>query len=192
MKSWKNKKPRQPSDQIEDIRYLVFEEPAAIIDTEQIEGLKEKIEKKKERINKLELKVKILIEEKEEMNETYTKSKEDTKYYKKKSIEIQKLFDEFIEKNALQNFNLNFDRLAKEQFQHKIRSLENTVQNMSESLIQYEADFKRLTDEKNSQLENNIIDTIQNIEFYDIKLEDYLKNISIKNNVKLYLYIHNF
>ena len=145
--------------------------------------LKLKSQNRKEEIQRLELRIKTLKEEEESLNDKLRKSQIEIQEYKQKVMKTQKILDEIVEKSAIEDLTRKVDRLNEEQFIYKINAMENTIQNMTNSLFQNEKELKALRGEKMKNLESDIIEKIHHIEFYDIKIEDYIKNKKIGLNV---------
>ena len=104
--------------------------------------------------------------------------------------ETQLMMEEALEKYTKDTFANNNKCENEGELGNKIKSLEVTMENMSESLIQNEKDLKNLLGEKKNNLESKMLDKIRDIEFYDIRLEDYLKNKRMLFKVGIiYIYI---
>ena len=137
--------------------------------------LKLKSQNRKEEIQRLELRIKKLKEEEKSLNDKLRKYQIEIQEYKQNAMKTQKMLDEIVDKTAIEDLTRKVDRLNEEQFIYKINAMENTIQNMTNSLIQNEKELKALRREKMKNLEFDIIEKIHHIEFYDIKMEDYIK-----------------
>ena len=187
-------RPEKPTSKIEVIQEnisLLQSQNSMIYTNEYVKELKLKSKGRKRNIKTLELKIKTVNEEKELLNEKLMKSELEIRNYKGKVSETQRMMEEALEKYSKDTFANNNKCENEGELGYKIKSLEVTIENMSESLIQNEKDLKNLLGEKKNNLEAKMLDKIRDIEFYDIRLEDYLKNKRMLFKVGIIIYLHN-
>ena len=152
-------------------------------DTDYINQLKVQLEDRNEDVQALEGKLRKQNERNEGLMESLGKAKEEIKEYRQKVKNLQKKLGEILENSSRKNIRENLENLKDNEFQHRIKTLETTVQKLRESLAENENELKILYENKKKKLESDIIEKVRDVTFFHIKMEDYIKNQRVEFDV---------
>ena len=141
------------------------------------------MEDRNEDVQTLEGKLRKQNERNEGLIESLGTAKEEIKEYRQKVKNLQKKLEEILEKSSRKNIRENLEILKDNEFQHRIKTLETTVQKLRESLAENENELKNLYENKKKKLESDIIEKVRDVTFFHIKMEDYIKNQRVEFDV---------